>query len=115
LNGHLAATRREKTARVFDNTDHMNALQKTISKLDDEDATTRYQIEADDHRDESKSSSINQNENGERHMISWAVNDPENPYNWSFVSTVHSNYFYFTRDFMTAGGDRINVNILTLR
>lgn len=71
-----------------------NALHKVVSKLDEEDATARYQLEADDHRIQSTVPSIIQNGGEERKIISWAPNDPDNPYNWSPVRR-HSSHIPF--------------------
>lgn len=61
-------------------------LRRVISQIDEEDARSRYREEgADNNVVEDSPATSSQEE--ERKFVAWEANDPENPYNWSKVST----------------------------
>lgn len=70
-------------------TDHQNALQRIVSGIDLADARERYQLETDDNKPSnfdpnSSSSSV---KSTDKRQVSFVEGDPENPFNWSNVST----------------------------
>jgi hypothetical protein len=56
-----------------------------VSEIDNEDATSGYRVEAEDNTVDTGSP---ENGDGEKSVVNWAENDPENPYNFSTVRPV---------------------------
>lgn len=64
------------------------SLTRHASNISRTEARSRYEVETADNRlphHHSNSSSSSVNASGKQ-VISWEVDDPENPYNWPFVS-----------------------------
>jgi hypothetical protein len=73
------------------------SLTRHASNISRTDARDRYEIERADNRlpNRHSASSLSSGDvNDGKQVISWEVDDPENPYNWSFVSFYLSLYHY---------------------
>lgn len=70
----------------------LSRLSRIISGIDEADAAARYNLEEKDNqiKDLPNSSSTSVH-SVRRQIISWARNDPENPYNWSSVCHYESS------------------------
>lgn len=69
--------------------DHQNSLERAVSGIDYVDAESRYQLEADDNKPALKpTSSASSIDTRQKQIISWAEDDPKNPYNFTEVLTL---------------------------
>lgn len=64
---------------------HQSRLSRVILGIDEADAASRYEVEAEDNKIQSPNSSTSSVFSPERKVISWNDGDPESPYNWSSV------------------------------
>jgi hypothetical protein len=78
--------RRKPVDEIF-NIEHGNKLTQIISRIDEEDAAGRYEVEIEDNKvpgpDRERAASVDSPP--PRKIIAWDDRDPENPYNWSTV------------------------------
>lgn len=77
-------------------------LRQVVSKMDKEDARSRYREEvAESHPvgDDSPGASSSEEE---RKFVAWEVDDPENPYNWSKVCVCVHMVFWSICDLLKA-------------
>jgi hypothetical protein len=85
---------RHKISTIKFSTGHQSAFGRKISEIDEEDARERYQLEADDNKEQQKASPNGSLSSVEptKKVISWRRNDPENPYNWSKVRVEYPGF-----------------------
>ena len=66
--------------------DGESRLNRLVSNIDEEDATSRYREERAGNNSANDSPGSVLSSDDERTLVTWLPNDPENPYNWSTVS-----------------------------
>ena len=77
---------RKPVDKIF-NIGQVNKLTQIISRIDEEDAAERYEVEIEDNKvhrpDIDRAGGVDSP--SPRKIIAWDDGDPENPYNWSNV------------------------------